>query len=101
MPESGEIKSQAAKSDPQTTSPPPSQQPQTAALPLKRPQQLESSPNPTTPSVTDPKDVTPTTISSRITEPDFIYIPSYSRKSHLLFSFSFQICFCIFRVEWI
>ncbi|NP_001362572.1 SWI/SNF complex subunit SWI3B [Solanum lycopersicum] len=79
MPESGEIKSQAAKSDPQTTSPPPSQQPQTAALPLKRPQQLESSPNPTTPSVTDPKDVTPTTISSRITEPDFIYIPSYSR----------------------
>ncbi|XP_015071367.1 SWI/SNF complex subunit SWI3B [Solanum pennellii] len=79
MPESGEIKSQAAKSDPQTTSPPPPQQPQTAALPLKRPQQLESSPNPTTPSVTDPKDVTPTTISSRITEPDFIYIPSYSR----------------------
>ncbi|TMX04140.1 hypothetical protein EJD97_011438 [Solanum chilense] len=79
MPESGEIKSQAAKSDPQTASPPPSQQPQTAALPLKRPQQLESSPNPTTPSVTDPKDVTPTTISSRITEPDFIYIPSYSR----------------------
>ncbi|KAK6793137.1 hypothetical protein RDI58_012218 [Solanum bulbocastanum] len=89
MPESGEIKSPAAKSDPQTTSPPPSQtpsqpqpqpqQPQTAVLPLKRPQQLESSPNPTTPSVADPKDVTPTTISSRITEPDFIYIPSYSR----------------------
>ncbi|XP_009624805.1 SWI/SNF complex subunit SWI3B [Nicotiana tomentosiformis] len=55
------------------------QQPQTELLPPKCPQQLESSPNPTTPSATDSKDVTPTTLSSRLTEPDYIYIPSYSR----------------------
>nr|XP_016506450.1 PREDICTED: SWI/SNF complex subunit SWI3B-like isoform X2 [Nicotiana tabacum] len=54
------------------------QQPQTELLPPKCPQQLESSPNPTTPSATDSKDVTPTTLSSRLTEPDYIYIPSYS-----------------------
>ncbi|CAN4123127.1 unnamed protein product [Withania somnifera] len=70
MAETGEINSPAAKPDPETTSP---QQPQTEVLPAKRPQQLESSPNPATPSVT------PTTISSRLTEPDYIYIPTYSR----------------------
>ncbi|KAK4351758.1 hypothetical protein RND71_027276 [Anisodus tanguticus] len=88
MAETGEIKSPVVKPDPETTSPPPSppqtpsqpqpqpppQQPQTELLPAK---QLESSPNPTTPSATDPKDVTPTTTSSRLT--DFVYIPSYSR----------------------
>lgn len=88
MAETGEINSPAAKPDPETTSPPPPQtepetplhpqpqpppqQPQAEVLP---PKQLESSPNPTT----DSKDVTPTTFSSRLTEPDFIYIPSYSR----------------------
>ncbi|OIT03905.1 PREDICTED: SWI/SNF complex subunit SWI3B-like [Nicotiana attenuata] len=66
---------------PQTSSQPlpPPQQPQSELLPPKRPQQLESSPNPTTPSATDSKDVTPATLSSRLTEPDYIYIPSHSR----------------------
>ncbi|KAK4348953.1 hypothetical protein RND71_031708 [Anisodus tanguticus] len=88
MAETGEIKSPVVKPDPETTSPPPSlpqpepppppppQQPQTELLPAK---QLESSTNPTTPSATDPKYVTPTTTSSRLTDPDFVYIPSYSR----------------------
>ncbi|MCD7449494.1 hypothetical protein HAX54_052650 [Datura stramonium] len=85
MAETGESKLPVAKPDLETTSPPqpqtqpPAQEPQTEVLPPKRPQQLESSPNPTTPPATDSKDVTPTTISSRLTEPDFVYIPSYSR----------------------
>ncbi|XP_059291898.1 SWI/SNF complex subunit SWI3B [Lycium ferocissimum] len=61
MAEAGESKSPAIKPDPESTSPPqpepqtPSQPPQTEVLPAK---QLESSPN---------------------EQPDFVYIPTYSR----------------------